>query len=90
MYKWVDHKGSTHYTLTPPPANAKKSGTMMTYNDTPSGSQHVPQQNTSNNEENTPLVSIGTSSGSLNIPDLQDGESWSPNNKPEPDASSVN
>jgi hypothetical protein len=24
FYKWVDAKGSTHYTATPPPSNAKK------------------------------------------------------------------
>lgn len=30
-YKWVDSNGSTHYTTTPPPQHAKKSGTVNTY-----------------------------------------------------------
>ena len=30
-YKWVDSKGSTHYTTTPPPPNAKKQGKLETY-----------------------------------------------------------
>lgn len=33
FYKWVDAKGSTHYTTTPPPKNAKKLGKISTYND---------------------------------------------------------
>ena len=31
FYKWVDSKGSTHYTTTPPPKNAKKTGKVDTY-----------------------------------------------------------
>lgn len=30
-YKWVDSKGSTHYTTTPPPKNAKQQGKLETY-----------------------------------------------------------
>lgn len=30
-YKWVDAKGSTHYTTTPPPKSAKKQGKMQTH-----------------------------------------------------------
>ncbi|ATO18703.1 DUF4124 domain-containing protein [Acinetobacter sp. LoGeW2-3] len=30
-YKWVDTKGVTHYTKTPPPHNAKKAGKVETY-----------------------------------------------------------
>ena len=30
-YKWVDHQGSTHYTETPPPKNAKNKTTITTY-----------------------------------------------------------
>lgn len=33
FYKWVDKNGSTHYTLTPPPANAKTVGQVPTYSD---------------------------------------------------------
>ena len=32
FYKWVDQKGSTHYTTTPPPKNAKRQGKIETYN----------------------------------------------------------
>lgn len=35
FYKWVDKNGSTHYTVTPPPANAKRVANVETYNDTP-------------------------------------------------------
>lgn len=35
FYKWVDQNGSTHYTLTPPPANAKRLPSVMTYDDKP-------------------------------------------------------
>lgn len=31
FYKWVDAKGSTHYTATPPPNSAKKKGKVETY-----------------------------------------------------------
>ena len=31
FYKWVDAKGSTHYTITPPPNSAKKKGKVETY-----------------------------------------------------------
>ena len=30
-YKWVDAKGSTHYTATPPPKSAKKQGRVETF-----------------------------------------------------------
>jgi hypothetical protein len=30
-YKWVDAKGSTHYTTTPPPKSAQKKGKVDTY-----------------------------------------------------------
>jgi hypothetical protein len=30
-YKWVDRKGTTHYTTTPPPKTAKKKGKVETY-----------------------------------------------------------
>lgn len=39
-YKWVDSKGSTHYTTTPPPKNAKKRGKIDTYGST-SYTQHT-------------------------------------------------
>ena len=30
-HKWVDSKGSTHYTTTPPPKGSKKQGQVKTY-----------------------------------------------------------
>ena len=57
-YKWVDSKGSTHYTSTPPPKASKKQGKIDTYgyyNSTPTPppaatntatSQPASQQNT--------------------------------------------
>ncbi|MFU8925415.1 DUF4124 domain-containing protein [Acinetobacter puyangensis] len=58
FYKWIDAKGSTHYTSTPPPKNAKKLGKVMTYNDTPSGSNAIPPAKNANTEvpqQQTPL-----------------------------------
>lgn len=48
FYKWVDANGSTHYTTTPPPKNAKKLGAVNTINDTPSGSHYSPPPATNN------------------------------------------
>jgi hypothetical protein len=60
-YKWVDAKGSTHYTTTPPPKSAKKKGKVDTY-----GASHsaTPSQSTAENKttieqptQNTTIVS---------------------------------
>jgi len=60
-YKWVDSKGSTHYTTTPPPKSAKKKGKVDTY-----GVSHsaTPSQSTAENKttleqptQNTTIVS---------------------------------
>ena len=56
FYKWVDASGSTHYTTTPPPKNAKKLGNINTYNDTPSGRNHMPPPQTNNAQENTQVA----------------------------------
>lgn len=53
FYKWVDASGSTHYTTTPPPKNAKKLGNINTYNDTPSGRNLSPPSPASNSQENS-------------------------------------
>ncbi|WP_288390012.1 DUF4124 domain-containing protein [uncultured Acinetobacter sp.] len=37
-YKWIDARGSTHYTKTPPPKGAKKQGKVDTYSSTSSTS----------------------------------------------------
>ncbi|MCH4246452.1 MAG: DUF4124 domain-containing protein [Acinetobacter populi] len=50
FYKWVDANGSTHYTATPPPKNAKKISKVATYNDTPSGSSYIPPAKNANAE----------------------------------------
>lgn len=51
-YKWVDSKGSTHYTTTPPPKNARSQSKVNTYgyhgdsrpaNPAPTASQNQPQ-----------------------------------------------
>ena len=44
-YKWVDAKGSTHYTATPPPKSAQKKGKINT-----SGSHHTSTTTASNNQ----------------------------------------
>lgn len=31
FYKWIDHKGSTHYTTTPPPKSSQSRGKIDTY-----------------------------------------------------------
>lgn len=60
FYKWVDAKGSTHYTTTPPPKSAKKKGQVDTYgwrNSNPTTAapqQTVPIANT----DNQPIVNI--------------------------------
>ena len=41
-YKWVDAKGSTHYTTTPPPKSAKKKGKVDTYGPTRSSTPSQP------------------------------------------------
>ena len=51
FYKWVDKNGSTHYTLSPPPAYAKKITKVRTYYDQVSPSLvTAPQQTTPNTE----------------------------------------
>ena len=46
-YKWTDSKGSTHYTTSPPPKNAKKHGKIDTYGQTAS-TQHTAASNSAN------------------------------------------
>ncbi|MFB2579013.1 MULTISPECIES: DUF4124 domain-containing protein [unclassified Acinetobacter] len=53
FYKWVDASGSTHYTTTPPPKNARKQGVVNTINDTPSGTNYRPSVATPAPENNT-------------------------------------
>ena len=53
-YKWVDSKGTTHYTTTPPPKSSKSRGKIDTYGyrtSTPTTS--TAQQNSSNTTSNT-------------------------------------
>ena len=41
-YKWVDANGSTHYTVSPPPQNVKKLGSVSTYQNTNEPSKNSP------------------------------------------------
>ena len=61
-YKWVDAKGSTHYTTTPPPKSAKRVDKIATYGSgsrttvsQPATTQVAPQaaQNTASANPNT-------------------------------------
>ena len=61
-YKWVDAKGSTHYTTTPPPKSAKRVDKIATYGsgsrttvNQPATTQVAPQaaQNTASANSNT-------------------------------------
>ncbi|WP_130804337.1 DUF4124 domain-containing protein [Acinetobacter ihumii] len=51
-YKWVDSKGSTHYTTTPPPKGSKKQGQVKTY-----GQTSRPSQNNESNHQQNPTHS---------------------------------
>lgn len=52
-YKWVDSKGSTHYTTTPPPKNARSQSKVNTYgyhaDSTPTNPAPTAQPNASQN-----------------------------------------
>ncbi len=52
-YKWVDAKGSTHYTTTPPPKSAKKKGKVDTYGATRSTSQTTQENNAAKESSNS-------------------------------------
>ncbi len=63
-YKWVDAKGSTHYTASPPPKSAVKKGKVNTYGATrsvtPVPSSQSPAENKTLPEQptqNTTIVS---------------------------------
>lgn len=43
FYKWGDANGSTHYTSTPPPKNAKRLGSISTYQNKTEQSKKVPE-----------------------------------------------
>ena len=53
-YKWVDSKGTTHYTTTPPPKSSKSRGKIDTYGyRTSIPATSTAQQNSSNTSSNT-------------------------------------
>lgn len=55
-YKWVDSKGSTHYTTTPPPKNARSKSKIDTYGyrgATTQATQPAQPNPTHNNQPNT-------------------------------------
>ncbi len=52
-YKWVDSKGTTHYTTTPPPKSSKSRGKIDTYGyRTSIPATSTAQQNSSNTSSN--------------------------------------
>ena len=68
-YKWVDAKGSTHYTTTPPPKSAKKKGKVDTYGVTASSSssQATPVNNAPQ-EESKPNTTVVTADQVIVLP----------------------
>ncbi|WP_353167918.1 DUF4124 domain-containing protein [Acinetobacter sp.] len=61
-YKWVDSNGSTHYTTTPPPKNARNKSKVDTYGyrgtssptNQPAAQPATPPNNQPNTQQNTP------------------------------------
>ena len=53
FYKWVDQHGSTHYTTTPPPKNAKKLSKVDTYHH-PQSKATTPTQPSNPNQNTSP------------------------------------
>jgi len=59
FYKWVDAKGVTHYTKTPPPKTAKKVGKIETYgwtNSAPTPSRTDSSQSQPTQENHQPAT----------------------------------
>lgn len=52
-YKWMDAKGSTHYTTTPPPKGAKRLDKVSTYGSSHSVKQNPSQQDNATTNPNT-------------------------------------
>ncbi|WP_287911916.1 DUF4124 domain-containing protein [Acinetobacter sp.] len=56
-YKWVDSNGSTHYTTTPPPKNARNKSKVDTYGyrgtSSPTSQPTAPPATAPNNQPNT-------------------------------------
>ena len=64
-YKWVDSKGTTHYTTTPPPKTAKRHGKIDTYgyrSDSPAPTQ---AQNTTQNTAPVANTNVGAPNNTL-------------------------
>lgn len=61
-YKWIDSNGSTHYTTTPPPKNARNKTKVDTYGyrgtpsttNQPTAQPTAPQNNPANTQQNAP------------------------------------
>ncbi|MDR0234714.1 DUF4124 domain-containing protein [Acinetobacter sp.] len=57
-YKWVDSNGSTHYTTTPPPKNARSKSKVDTYgyrgSSTPTNQHAAQPPANANNQQNAP------------------------------------
>ena len=70
-YKWVDAKGSTHYTTTPPPKSAQKKGKVQTYgwnNSAPSTNRGSnPAVETQANNSTMPVNAAATAKPAANM-----------------------
>ena len=66
-YKWVDSKGSTHYTTTPPPQNAKSKSKIDTYGAHQSTVATTPQTAPASDSNSVKAV-IAQPSHSSNLP----------------------
>lgn len=80
-YKWVDRKGTTHYTTTPPPKTAKKKGKVETYGWHNSAPLNTNQPNTQDSQAvalpqnmQTPQVNSVPSSNSQQSNSQQNGQ----------------
>lgn len=72
-YKWIDSKGTTHYTTTPPPKSSKSRGKIDTYGyRTSIPATSTAQQNSSNTTSNTSTAQAPTTS---NTPQTQSMDS---------------
>ena len=74
-YKWVDSKGSTHYTSTPPPKTAQKKGKINTYGTNASVASRQAQAAAKNNaaqQEAKPNMTIVTGDKIIVVPKQSD------------------
>ena len=78
FHKWLDANGSTHYTTTPPPSNAKRLGNVVTYNDrsshisSPLSEEASAESSGSNNQnQNSKERSLADSAERIQLPNQE-------------------